>query len=109
MNTEQIAQVTHEVNAALCLAFGDTSQPSWESAPEWQRDSAIEGVRFHVANPDAGPANSHENWMSQKIAEGWVYGPVKDPEKKEHPCIVAFDSLPPEQQSNDFVFRQVVH
>ena len=34
---EQIAEVTHEVNRALCLAFGDASQKAWQDAPEWQR------------------------------------------------------------------------
>jgi hypothetical protein len=46
--------------------------------------------------------------MAHKIAEGWVYGAVKDPEAKTHPCIMPFDDLPPEQRAKDYIFRGVV-
>ena len=64
---------------------------------------------MHLTNPDAGPQASHESWMAQKIAEGWVYGEVKDPERKTHHCIVPFADLPREQQAKDYLFRAVVH
>jgi hypothetical protein len=47
--------------------------------------------------------------MKQKLDDGWKYGPVKDPEKKEHPCLVSFSELPKEQQAKDFIFRAIVH
>jgi hypothetical protein len=81
----------------------------WDDAPDWQRNSAIEGIKFHLQNPDAGDSVSHDNWMKQKIKEGWVYGEVKDPEKKTHPCIVPFDQLPEFQQKKDALFRAIVH
>lgn len=109
MQPEQIARVAHEVNRAYCQALGDSSQPEWENAPGWQRDSAINGVRFHIANPDAGPDHSHQEWLKEKEAAGWKYGPVKDAEKKEHPCFVPYDQLPVEQKAKDFLFRAVVH
>lgn len=108
-NESVVAAVAHEANRAYCRALGDYSQPEWAAAPEWQRDSAIQGVRFHRANPDAGDAASHENWMKQKREDGWIYGPIKDPAKKEHPCMVAFDLLPVEQQRKDALFRAIVH
>lgn len=37
-----------------------------------------------------------------------MYGPVKNPQAKEHHCIVPFDALPAEQQAKDFIFRGVV-
>lgn len=108
-STESIARVAHEVNRAYCEAFGDKTQPSWEDAPEWQRSSAINGVEFHKANPDAGPNHSHDSWLAEKRAAGWKFGPVKDPQKKEHPCFVEYDELPVEQKAKDFLFRAVVH
>ena len=105
----QIARVAHEVNRAYCQALSDNSQPTWEDAPQWQRDSALLGVKLHTENPNAGAQASHESWMSQKLAEGWEYGPTKDPEAKRHPCIVPFDALPAEQQAKDHLFRGVVH
>lgn len=109
MNIEKIARACHEVNKAYCEALGDTSQPSWEDAPEWQRDSAINGVVFHLENPDAGPDESHKNWVAEKLADGWRRGDEKDPERKLHPCMVPFVDLPVEQRAKDFIFRTLVH
>lgn len=109
LEIEKIAKACHEVNRAYCLSLGDASQPAWEDAPQWQKDSVILGVKLHVNNPNAGPQASHESWMDQKIADGWKYGPTKDPEAKIHPCIVPFEKLPVEQQAKDFIFRAVVH
>ncbi len=104
-----IAAACHAANAAFCRSLGDDSQPAWGDAPDWQVSSAINGVEFHLRNPDAGDAASHENWLKVKEAEGWKYGEKKDPEKKEHPCMVPFDKLPPEQQFKDALFRAIVH
>jgi hypothetical protein len=108
LKMDEIARVCHEVNRAYCQALGDNSQPAWEEAPEWQRSSARMGVDLHMMG-DFGPEASHISWLNQKLDEGWKYGPVKDPEKKEHPCMVPFAELPREQQAKDFIFRAVVH
>lgn len=104
-----IAMVCHEINAAFCMAQGDSSQPSWKDAPQWQKDSAITGVKFHLDNPNALASSSHDSWMKEKINTGWVYGELKDPELKTHHCLVPFNELPVMQQAKDFLFRQTVH
>lgn len=104
-----IAKVCHEANRAYCLTIGDDSQAPWEQAPQWQKDSAVSGVQFHLANPDAGPEASHNQWLAEKERTGWKYGPVKDAEKKEHPCFVSFGDLPVTQQKKDVLFRAIVH
>lgn len=111
MTREEIAGVAHEVNRNYCLALDDISQTEWELAPEWQRKSAINGVDLHLGRKDLGPEASHEAWMAEKVAAGWVYGPEKNPDATPptHPCIVPFGDLPREQQVKDFLFRGVVH
>ena len=104
-----IAAVAHEANRMLCISQGDFSQPLWQDAPSWQVNSACDGVIFHQDNPSAGPEASHENWMAVKKDEGWIYGDVKDPEAKMHPCMVPFDQLSSEQQAKDHLFRAIVH
>ncbi len=104
-----IAQVCHEINKAYCEALGDDSQPDWDNAPEWQKESAINGVLFHLANPDAGTDASHQSWYNEKADAGWVYGAVKDEVAKTHPCMVHYADLPVEQRAKDYLFRQVVH
>lgn len=109
MTNEQIAKVSHNINRAYCQSIGDDSQPTWEDAAEWQKKSAILGVQFHKDNPDASPSASHEAWLEEKRKDGWKYGPVKDPVKKEHPCFLPYDGLPVRQKSKDYLFREVVH
>jgi hypothetical protein len=108
MNIEQIARVCHEVNRAYCAAIGDDTQVAWEDAPQWQRDSAIDGVQFTLERPYAPPSAAHENWLLVKYADGWKYGPVKNPDTKEHPCCVPYDELPLEQRTKDYLFQAVV-
>lgn len=105
---EFIASLCHEVNRAYCQAIGDDSQPPWREAPDWRRASARDGVQAILDNPDRKPEDSHAGWLAHKQAEGWRYGTVKDPEKKEHPCMVPFDQLPQEQQVKDHLFLAVV-
>lgn len=109
MNIESIAKVCHEINRAYCMALGDDSQPRWEEAPAWQQSSAINGVNFHLANPDAGPDHSHNEWLKEKETNGWKYGAVKNPDTKEHPCFVPYEQLPTEQKAKDYLFRAAVH
>jgi hypothetical protein len=107
-DAESIAKVAHEVNRAYCQSMGDMSQPPWEEAPEWQKTSAINGVKHHVANPDTTPEKSHEVWLAEKERTGWKYGPVKDAEKKEHPCFVPYAALTLSDKAKDYIFRAVV-
>jgi len=109
MHETMVAKACHEVNRAYCEALGDHSQVPWDEAPQWQKDSAVIGVRLHTSNPDAGPQASHESWLKQKVEEGWTYGVTKDAEAKTHPCMVPFADLPVAQQAKDFIFRAVVH
>lgn len=106
METIDIARICHEANRAYCVTLGDQSQPSWDEAPDWQRSSAIAGVEFHLANPDAGPEGSHASWMRQKIADGWSYGVRKDTKGR---FLVPYRQLPPEQQRKDALFVAIVH
>lgn len=109
MEVEDIARVAHELNAALCLAFGQDPSQKWGDAPVWVRDSYINGVKFVQSNPSSSPRNVHDNWCADKAAAGWTHGEAKDPVKKEHPCMVPYDSLPMQHRVKDYVFRQAVH
>jgi hypothetical protein len=111
MNVEQAARIAHELNRAYCLRLGDVSQVAWEEAPQWQRDSAVTGIKLHWNALDSGkelpPSASHESWLKEKAATGWKYGPIKDAERKEHPCFVPYEELPADQQTKDYLFGAV--
>ena len=102
-----IAHVCHEANRALQLnAHEDDISPHFTSAPAWQRESAIEGVKAALEGQTS--EQLHESWCRYKIEEGWVYGDVKDAEAKTHPCLVPYAELPAEQRLKDAVFRGIV-
>lgn len=103
---ETCAHAAHEANRAYCVAIGDESQPHWEDAPEWQKVSARNGV--HGALSGNTPEKSHGLWLKEKVETGWRYGPVKNPETKEHPCFLPYADLPPEQKAKDTIFVNVV-
>lgn len=109
MKTLAIAMLCHSINAAYCQSLGDESQLAWGDTTNSHQQSLIAGVEMHLANPQATPEQSHESWYKQKEAEGWIYGEVKDLEKKEHPCFLPYDELPLEQKAKDYLFRATVH
>jgi hypothetical protein len=106
--TLKAAKMAHEVNRNYCRMLGDDSQPHWEMAPDWQRQSAIVGVQAILKNPMMTPDESHASWMEHKKADGWVYGPEKNVERKEHPCMVSYSQLPITQRFKDYLFQSVV-
>lgn len=108
LKIEEIAQVAHETNRIYCQILGDYSQPPWEEAPDWQKESAIAGIQAYRDDPSITPEQSHENWMALKLEDGWVYGETKNPDTKEHPCMVPYSELPPEQKIKDLLFLSVV-
>ena len=105
---EFIAIICHQANKGYCEAIGDHSQQNWVDAPQWQKDSAIAGVKAILENPSMTPEQSHEGWMEVKRQDGWVYGEVKDAEKKTHPCFRPYDELPTDQKAKDHIFRAIV-
>lgn len=108
MKAQGLAIFAHEVNRAYCWLSGDATQPAWADAPAWQRESALAGVEAILEGRVRTPADSHESWLAQKLAEGWAYGETKDPEKKLHPCVLPYAELPETQRIKDELFLGAV-
>ena len=69
LTIQEIAEVAHEVNRALCQAFGDDSQLPWLETTLENKDASITQVEFTLANPDATPEDQHNEWMRNKLAK----------------------------------------
>jgi hypothetical protein len=94
------------VNRSYCIGLGDISQLLWPETPEWQKTSCLKGVEGVLGGN--GPEQSHNSWLEEKLATGWKYRPVKDPEKKEHPCFLSYDELPTAQRFKNTLFVTTV-
>ena len=104
---DHIARLAHEANEAYCRSIGDPIS-TWDEASDGIRGSARDGVFAVLRGHVNSPGDAHRNWLSFKAVDGWSYGPVKDEAKKEHPCFLPFDVLPPAQQFKDVLFLTVV-
>jgi RyR domain len=45
--------------------------------------------------------NAHDNWARQRVADGWRFGPERNDQKKEHPCLIPYDELPEAEKEYD--------
>jgi len=108
MDVELIAMVCHEANRAYCATLGDDTQPSWEDASDWQRESVIDGVTFFLRHPTAPAFMAHDNWIRTKEDAGWSYGEIKDASALTHPCMLPWNELPDEQKRKDILFHNIV-
>ncbi len=45
--------------------------------------------------------NSHDVWAKQRLSEGWRFGPRRDDQAKEHPCLVPYEQLPESEKQYD--------
>ncbi|XP_072031407.1 LOW QUALITY PROTEIN: ryanodine receptor 2-like [Amphiura filiformis] len=45
--------------------------------------------------------NIHELWCMNKIEMGWTWGPIRDDNKKMHPCLTFFNSMSEEEKNFD--------
>ena len=54
-----------------------------------------------MALAEAISKNVHEVWAQNRMNEGWTYGPVRDDQKRQTPCLVPYDQLPEEEKAYD--------
>lgn len=70
LNELKIAEICHEANKLYCEAIGDHSQVSWDKAPDWQRESVINGVIFKMGNPNADVIRDARIMVEREAGEG---------------------------------------
>ena len=97
-----IARIRHIAWVGFQLG---ADQPFTRQPTDDQLDSLLDGVKFALAHPNMTPEENHENWLLKKKAQGWVYGPVLDREKKVHPDLVPYAELPTVEKRKDVIDR----
>ena len=61
-----------------------------------------------MSNPKITSEDIHIEWMNNKKKQGWVYGEVKDEDKKTHPCLVDYKDLSDLDKMKDSIFIDTV-
>uniref|UniRef100_A0AAR2JWV0 Ryanodine receptor 1 n=1 Tax=Pygocentrus nattereri TaxID=42514 RepID=A0AAR2JWV0_PYGNA len=101
MRIEPIKEYKHDFDGVRNL-LGPTQSLTHTSFTPCPVDTAqivlpphLERIREKLAE------NIHELWAVTRIEQGWTFGPFRDDNKKLHPCLVDFQSLPePERNYN---------
>lgn len=91
---EKVARKAHDMWKFFTELVSDEKVPGWELAEDWQRETAISGVKAVISGASSDPKEEHDRWCKEKIGLGWKYGPEKDGNLKTHPCLVDFEDLP---------------
>ncbi|XP_068106648.1 ryanodine receptor 1 isoform X3 [Hyperolius riggenbachi] len=101
LRVEPIKEYKHDVGEIRNL-LGPTKSLSHTSFVPCPVDTVqivlpphLERIREKLAE------NIHELWALTRIEQGWTYGPIRDDNKRLHPCLLDFHSLPePERNYN---------
>jgi RyR domain len=43
----------------------------------------------------------HDVWATQRLTQGWRFGPHRNDAQKEHPCLVPYEDLPESEKEYD--------
>ena len=100
-----IAEIRHIGWVAYQIAAGQTYN---EEINDDQLNSLLDGIAFQDAFPENTPEQNHENWMKMKISQGWIYGKIKDFNKKTHPDLIPYYELPEIEKRKD-ISDSIVH
>ncbi len=60
-----------------------------------QLDDDLNELREAIAE------NAHDVWALERKTQGWSYGPQRNDDKKENPCMVPYSELPESEKAFD--------
>jgi hypothetical protein len=104
---EQIAMIVHDALRRYSSFTGE-DKPEWGALDEDRKRITVEGVRFHFSNPDATPAEAHQQWVEEKTKSGWVFSEEYSDERKTHPHLLPFYALTKYQRTKAFLIKEMV-
>ena len=75
------------------------SEESYEPRPlDTSRIQLSEDV---LALAEVFAENNHEVWARERVKQGWTYGSKRDDATKQHPCLIPYKDLPPDERLMD--------
>lgn len=102
----EISKIAHETMREYKESLGEPL-PAWDNAAQWMKDSTVDTIKDIMSDPSKTAEDIHNEWMRQKIASGWKYGPVKDAEQKTNPLLIPFNNLTVQEKIKDSLMSEV--
>lgn len=103
---EDIARLVVNTNADYSKALGE-QYTYWDETTTEVKNSIIRGV-ISALRYNPTPEQNHQNFLDDRIKDGWTYGPEKNVGLKTHPDMVPFELLPTDQKAKNFIFLSLV-
>jgi len=108
IDLDLVVRIAYEANRIYCAALGKCPQPYWERAV--RESITYYGDKVDAIAKDKGPTleEAHNNWVSDKVRDGWKYGKEISVKNKTHPYMVEYKNLPPAVRGRDELFVAIV-
>ena len=90
---------------------------AWQDSKNYMVTASANDAKVYVPRPidlsdveltddlnelrEAIAENAHDVWAAERQAQGWTYGPQRDDERKQTPCMVAYSQLPDSEKKFD--------
>jgi len=92
---DMISRVASAAEKEYCAVIGKEYE-------DWQDEFIRQKVYYFLGHPDLRASEAHDEWVAQKIREGWRYSDV--PSDFSSPMITEYDNLPIERRRSDYLF-----
>ncbi len=109
LNVERIARIVHAMLNAYSDVIGIATVVPAGDYDEVAKSSTEQAVQVVLDNPQITAETLHQNWVTARKNEGWVYGESKDATAKTHPCLVDWSELSKEHRIKDEFFISIVN
>lgn len=107
ITVEDAARICHSAIMAISSCIGEPCI-GYDSLGESVRAGIRETIHLVLRDPRTTAEMLHVKWMTDRISEGWQYGPSKSYTSMQHPCLVPYSELPLIQKVKDSIFISVV-
>ena len=105
---EDISRICHNDHRLLNLKRGDFTYKLWDHMTDEEKEPRRIGTLYLLCSKDATAEDRHNLWISTKLNQGWVPGPVKNPVIKTHPSLVPWEFLPISERMKSVMFIEKV-
>lgn len=104
--TERRAEFVYEGARIAAIAANAPIVPEpWADREKPFKDQFLEVIEKQCSHMRMkSPENLHDDWVKAYEAMGWVYGEVRDTDKKTHPDMVPYWELGQLERDKDAVF-----